>query len=76
MLLLISTIWKEIQLLIHSKEEVLSWTPQVQQLMGYHISSPNCGYIEFVSAVDYMSGAHLKNEILVDLDPDDEETAE
>ena len=59
---------------MHSPEEVTSWSPEVQRLMGYGISSPNIGLVEFVSASQYLSGDYDPNEIH-DLDPSQEKEA-
>jgi ectoine hydroxylase-related dioxygenase (phytanoyl-CoA dioxygenase family) len=45
---------EENQYLIHSKEEVLSWPPQVQRKMGFHLSSPNIGFVDFQLPVEWM----------------------
>jgi ectoine hydroxylase-related dioxygenase (phytanoyl-CoA dioxygenase family) len=58
---------EENQYLIHSKEEVLSWSPKVQRIMGFHLSSPNIGFTDFQSPVEFMQG--VEREFWVDPDP-------
>jgi ectoine hydroxylase-related dioxygenase (phytanoyl-CoA dioxygenase family) len=47
---------EENQYLIHTKEEVLSWPVKVQRKMGFHLSSPNIGFVDFQSPVEFMRG--------------------
>lgn len=42
--------------LANSAEAVASWSPEVQKALGYTISSPNIGFVEFVPPVDYLAG--------------------
>lgn len=58
---------EENQYLIHSKEEVLSWPHEVQRKMGFHLSSPNIGFVDFMSPVEWMQG--VEREYWVDPDP-------
>lgn len=54
-----------------STQEVLSWSPQVQRLMGYEISSPNLGFIDFVPPNRYLAGDYDPDQP-GDLDPSQE----
>ena len=58
---------EENQYLIHTKEEVLSWSLEVQRKMGFHPSSPNIGFVDFMSPVEFMQG--VEKEYWVDPDP-------
>lgn len=58
---------EENQYLIHSKEEVLSWPAAVQRRMGFHLSSPNIGFVDFQSPVEWMQG--VERDHWVDPDP-------
>ncbi|KIW70759.1 hypothetical protein PV04_03000 [Phialophora macrospora] len=42
--------------LANSAEEVTSWSPEAQKVLGYSISSPNLGFVEFVPPVAYLAG--------------------
>ena len=42
--------------LANSAEEVQSWSPEAQKALGYSISHPNIGFVEFVVPVDYLAG--------------------
>lgn len=49
-------------------EEVLSWSSEAQQRLGYHLSQPNIGYTQdFLTPVQFMRGS--KPEKLGDFDP-------
>lgn len=61
---------EENQYLIHSKEEVLSWSPEVQRKMGFHLSSPNIGFVDFMAPVEWMRGEGERKEFWSDPDPD------
>lgn len=58
---------EENQYLVHTKEEVLSWSLEVQRKMGFHMSSPNIGFADFQSPVEFLQGG--KREFWVDPDP-------
>jgi ectoine hydroxylase-related dioxygenase (phytanoyl-CoA dioxygenase family) len=58
---------EENQYLIHTKEEVLSWSAEVQRKMGFHLSSPNIGFADFQSPVEFFQG--VEREFWVDPDP-------
>lgn len=62
---------QENQYLIHDKEEVLSWSPEVQRIMGYTVSSPNIGFVDFVNPSQFLSGSYDPDN-LHDLDPSQE----
>ncbi|KAF2087296.1 phytanoyl-CoA dioxygenase family protein [Saccharata proteae CBS 121410] len=59
---------EENQYLAHTKEEVLSWSPEVQKIMGFGISSPNLGFVDFLSPIKFLSGDYDPDHI-EDLDP-------
>lgn len=42
--------------LAFSKEEVLSWPFDVQKRMGYTVSSPNLGFVDFIQPYKYLAG--------------------
>jgi ectoine hydroxylase-related dioxygenase (phytanoyl-CoA dioxygenase family) len=48
-------------------EQVRTWTEKEQARIGYNISSPNLGFIDFVSPMHYINGTYDPNN-LVDLD--------
>lgn len=62
---------EENQYLIHSKEEVLSWSPEVQRVMGYTISTPNIGFVDLMQPNLYLSGDY-DPDAMYDLDPSQE----
>lgn len=39
-----------------TKEEVISWPFEVQKRMGYTVSSPNLGFVDFVQPYKYLAG--------------------
>jgi hypothetical protein len=47
--------------LSYSKEDVLSWTPEVQARMGFALSSPNIGFVDFVSPSRFLAGDYDPN---------------
>lgn len=58
---------EENQYMIHGKEEVLSWSLEVQRKMGFHLSSPNIGFVDFQSPVEFLSD--IKRDHWPDPDP-------
>lgn len=44
--------------LVNSKEEVMSWSLEVQRIMGYNVSGPNIGSIDFIQSKDFVSENH------------------
>ncbi|TVY28760.1 Dioxygenase [Lachnellula hyalina] len=42
--------------LSYSTEEVLSWSYKVQARMGYTVSSPNIGFVDFIQPYKYLAG--------------------
>lgn len=48
-------------------EEVLSWPRKQQELMGYYMSSPVNGNIDFVHPIDFLRGGPAAN-FLGDMD--------
>ena len=41
-------------------EDVLSWSPEAQKLLGYELSHPNIGYTQdFLSPIQFMQGKEL-----------------
>lgn len=57
--------------LANSTEEVLSWSPKIQRIMGYEISSPNLGFIDFIAPNKYLAGDYDPDQP-GDLDPSQE----
>lgn len=57
----------------YSTEEVLSWSPEIQRLMGYTVSSPNIGFVDFIHPINYISGNYDPDQP-GDLDPSQERT--
>ncbi|KAK7430424.1 hypothetical protein QQZ08_002943 [Neonectria magnoliae] len=51
-------------------EEVLSWAEEAQKAMGYTLSSPNIGFVEFVPPLQYLRGD--RGETLGDFDASQE----
>ena len=45
--------------LANSPEEVLAWSPAAQRAMGYELSSPNIGFVEFKTPLQYMWGVDV-----------------
>lgn len=54
--------------MIHTKEEVASWSPEIQRVMGFDISSPNLGFVDFIPPYKWLTGNYNPDEI-DDLDP-------
>jgi len=47
---------EENQYLAYTSKEVLGWSEEVQRLVGFDVSSPNLGYVDFVSPAQFMKG--------------------
>lgn len=47
---------EENQYLAYTADEVLSWSEQEQMLMGYAVSSPSLGYVDFVTPAQFFKG--------------------
>ncbi|KAL5343422.1 hypothetical protein BJX70DRAFT_385559 [Aspergillus crustosus] len=45
--------------LANSAEQVLSWSPEVQKMMGYELSSPNIGFVNFRTPLQHLRGEQL-----------------
>ncbi|KAK2781679.1 hypothetical protein FQN53_000470 [Emmonsiellopsis sp. PD_33] len=45
--------------LANAAEDVLSWGPEVQRIMGYQLSSPNIGFVDFKGPIQYLQGVEL-----------------
>ena len=48
--------------LAFSTEEVLSWPFDVQMRMGYTVSSPNLGFVDFIQPYKYLAGDFDPNQ--------------
>jgi hypothetical protein len=59
--------------LSNSTEDVLSWSHEVQARMGYTVSSPNIGFVDFVQPYKYLAGDFDPNQP-GDLDASQEST--
>ncbi|KAJ5325958.1 Phytanoyl-CoA dioxygenase [Penicillium brevicompactum] len=59
--------------LANSTEEVLSWSPEAQRAMGYELSSPNIGFVEFKTPLQHLRGADI-GDAFGDFDPSQEQT--
>ena len=46
----------------NSTEDVLSWSPEVQARMGYTVSSPNIGFVDFVQPYKYLARDYDPNQ--------------
>ncbi|RAH74733.1 phytanoyl-CoA dioxygenase family protein [Aspergillus aculeatinus CBS 121060] len=57
--------------LANAPEEVLSWSPAAQRVMGYGLSSPNIGFVGFQTPVQYLRGETV--EAFGDFDPSQEQ---
>ena len=53
--------------LANRAEDVLPWSSEAQKLLGYHLSTPNIGYLDFVPPVDYLRSGDVKPDRLRDL---------
>jgi ectoine hydroxylase-related dioxygenase (phytanoyl-CoA dioxygenase family) len=56
--------------LANSAEDVLSWSPEVQKIMGYELSSPNIGFVNFKTPLQHLRGEQLDE--YGDFDPSQE----
>ncbi|KAL4808844.1 phytanoyl-CoA dioxygenase family protein [Aspergillus unguis] len=56
--------------LANSFADVLSWSPEVQRIMGYGMSSPNIGFVHFKTPMQHIRGD--EPEELGDFDPSQE----
>ncbi|KAL2801261.1 hypothetical protein BJX66DRAFT_331431 [Aspergillus keveii] len=56
--------------LANSAEDVLSWSPEVQKIMGYELSSPNIGFVNFKTPLQHLRGEQLDE--IGDFDPSQE----
>ncbi|KAJ5558723.1 Phytanoyl-CoA dioxygenase [Penicillium sp. DV-2018c] len=56
--------------LANKPEEVLSWAPEAQKIMGYELSSPNIGFVNFLHPVQYLRGEEVDS--FGDFDPSQE----
>ncbi|KUJ18988.1 phytanoyl-CoA dioxygenase family protein [Mollisia scopiformis] len=45
-----------------TKEEVLSWPFEVKMRMGYTVSSPNLGFVDFIQPYKYLAGDYDPNQ--------------
>ncbi|TVY38598.1 Dioxygenase [Lachnellula occidentalis] len=52
---------EECAYLAYSTEEVLSWSHKVQARMGYTVSSPNIGFVDFIQPYKYLAGDYDPN---------------
>ncbi|KAL4763862.1 phytanoyl-CoA dioxygenase family protein [Aspergillus foveolatus] len=46
--------------LCNSTEDVLSWSPEVQRIMGYELSSPNIGFVHFKTPLQHLRGDKIE----------------
>ncbi|GCB27248.1 uncharacterized protein YJR154W [Aspergillus awamori] len=58
--------------LVNTAEEVLSWSPEAQKVMGYEVSSPNIGFVNFQTPLQYLRGEGV-GDAFVDFDPSQEQ---
>ncbi|GKZ37390.1 hypothetical protein AbraIFM66950_008913 [Aspergillus brasiliensis] len=58
--------------LANTTEEVLSWSPEAQRVMGYGVSSPNIGFVGFQTPLQYMRGEGV-GDAFGDFDPSQEQ---
>ncbi|GKZ90776.1 hypothetical protein AnigIFM59636_002806 [Aspergillus niger] len=63
---------EEIVYLANTAEEVLSWSPEAQKVMGYEVSSPNIGFVNFQTPLQYLRGEGV-GDAFVDFDPSQEQ---
>jgi len=52
-----------------TKEEVLSWEPKVQERMGFFLSSPNIGFCDFRSPIEFLKNPINTEDFIPDSDP-------
>ncbi|KAL1846895.1 hypothetical protein Plec18170_008863 [Paecilomyces lecythidis] len=57
--------------LVNKPEDVLTWSPEAQKVLGYSVSSPNIGFAEFLRPIDYLKGG-AAGDFIGDLDPSQE----
>ena len=48
--------------LSNTTDDVLSWPLEVQARMGYTVSSPNIGFVNFVQPYKYLAGDYDPNQ--------------
>ncbi|GAT22996.1 phytanoyl-CoA dioxygenase family protein [Aspergillus luchuensis] len=58
--------------LANTAEEVLSWSPEAQKVMGYEVSSPNIGFVGFQTPLQYLRGEEV-GDAFGDFDPSQEQ---
>lgn len=58
--------------LANTADEVLSWSPAAQKVMGYELSSPNIGFVDFQSPLQYLRGEGV-GDAFGDFDPSQEQ---
>ncbi|KAL4926832.1 phytanoyl-CoA dioxygenase family protein [Aspergillus undulatus] len=46
--------------LCNSAADVLSWSPEVQRIMGYELSSPNIGFVHFKTPLQHLRGDQIE----------------
>ncbi|KAJ5223758.1 hypothetical protein N7468_008300 [Penicillium chermesinum] len=56
--------------LANRPEEVLKWSPAAQKVMGFELSSPNIGFVEFQTPLQYLRGEEAHE--FGDFDPSQE----
>lgn len=56
--------------LANSAEEVLSWSAEAQKVMGYQLSSPNIGFVDFKTPLQYLRQEEVG--VFGDFDPSQE----
>ncbi|KAK5446598.1 hypothetical protein LTS15_009530 [Exophiala xenobiotica] len=57
--------------LANTAEDVLSWSPEAQKALGYDLSSPNIGFVEFIHPLQYLRGVRPEDGV-GDFDPSQE----
>ena len=48
--------------LANTAQEVLTWSPEAQKIAGFAISSPNIGFVNFVSPVQYLQNGGVVDQ--------------
>jgi ectoine hydroxylase-related dioxygenase (phytanoyl-CoA dioxygenase family) len=56
--------------LANTTEEVLSWSQEAQKIAGFSISSPNVGFVNFLSPIQYLETGGVVDHYS-DLNPSD-----
>lgn len=56
--------------LANTPEEVLKWSPEAQKAMGFELSSPNIGFVNFQTPLQYLRGEEAAE--FGDFDPSQE----